>query len=259
MTTALSRIDGDIDTMTLGDVLSKSGYFQDANQAAQAVTKILAGRELGFPPIASMTGVHIIQGRVSLSANLIAAAIKRSKPAYNYRVTELTDKACTIVFYEDGDECGVSTFTAEDARKAGTQNMAKYPRNMLFARAMSNGAKWYCAAVFGGPVYTPEELGAIVDGETGDPIDVSPPQARTAALQPIVSQLPDPRQPLRDELRTLRQELAAAGGVPSSLKSSQVQAMTEQDLREEIALTKDEIKRARDKHPAAFIEVEAAA
>ena len=28
---------------------------------------------------------------------------------------------------------------------------------MLFARAISNGVKWYCPDVFGGPVYVPEE------------------------------------------------------------------------------------------------------
>jgi hypothetical protein len=37
---------------------------------------------------------------------------------------------------------------------------------MLFARAMSNGARWYCPDVFAGPAYTPDELGADVDGET---------------------------------------------------------------------------------------------
>jgi hypothetical protein len=30
---------------------------------------------------------------------------------------------------------------------------------MLYARALSNGAKWYCPDVFGGPIYTPDELG----------------------------------------------------------------------------------------------------
>ena len=44
--------------------------------------------------------------------------------------------------------------------------MAKFARNMLFARAISNGARWYCPDLFSGnPVYVPEELGAIVDGE----------------------------------------------------------------------------------------------
>jgi hypothetical protein len=151
--------------------MSKSGFFQDAAQQAQAVVKILAGQELGFGPFASMTGVFIISGKPSFSANLMAAAVKRhGNGKYNYRVVELTDKVCDLVFFEDGKEVGHSIFTLEDARKAGTKNLDKYPRNMLFARAMSNGARWFAPDIFGGaPAYTPEELGADVD-EDGEVI-----------------------------------------------------------------------------------------
>jgi hypothetical protein len=54
---------------------------------------------------------------------------------------------------------GVSTFTLEDARSAELVKTgsawAKHPRNMLFARAMSNGVKWHMPDLLGGmPVYT---------------------------------------------------------------------------------------------------------
>lgn len=157
------------DIMTLGNVFAKSGYFQDARDAAQAVVKMLAGQELGFGPVASMTGIYIVKGRVTLSANLIAAAVKKGGK-YNYRVTELTDAVCKITFYEGKEAIGESSFTMEDAKAAGlvNDNYKKFARNMLFARAMSNGAKWYCADVTGGPTYTPDELGAVVDMETGE-------------------------------------------------------------------------------------------
>lgn len=161
----------------LGQIMVKSGFFADTREASQAIVKILAGQELGFGAIASMTGIHVIKGRVSLSANLIAAAVKRSG-RYNYHVRELTDAVCSIEFFERaGDKwepAGTSRFNLEDARKAGTQNMDKFPRNMLFARAMSNGAKWFCADVFGGPVYTPDELGAVVSADGETVIDVTP-------------------------------------------------------------------------------------
>ena len=64
--------------MRIGTLLAQSGFFQDSKGAAQAVTKMMAGAEIGFGPIASMTGINVIQGRVSISANLMAAAIKRS-------------------------------------------------------------------------------------------------------------------------------------------------------------------------------------
>jgi hypothetical protein len=163
------------DTLQLGKVLAESGFFADSRSASQAVVKVLAGREIGFGPVASMTGINIIQGRVSLSANIMAAAVKRSG-RYNFRVREMTEAVCKIEFFErNGDKwesIGVSAFTDTDARKAGTKNMDKYPRNMLYARAMSNGVRWYCPDVTGGPVYTPEELGAQVDGD-GDVIDTT--------------------------------------------------------------------------------------
>ena len=53
---------------------------------------------------------------------------------------------------------GNSTFTIDDAKKAGTKNVDKFPKNMLFARAMSNGVRWYTPDIFNGSVYTPEEL-----------------------------------------------------------------------------------------------------
>jgi hypothetical protein len=171
------------DTMQLGDVLAKSGFFSDTKEAAQAVVKVLAGRELGFGPIASMTGVHIVKGKPSLGANLLGAAIKRSG-RYNYRVIHLDDARAEIAFFENGNEMGRSEFTMENAKAAGLVNndtWKKYPRNMLFSRALSNGARWYCPDVFSGVTpYTPEELGAEVDGETGEVIDVTPIQRNPA-------------------------------------------------------------------------------
>lgn len=163
------RYTGVDDVMRLGDVLAKSGMFADARQGAQAVVKILAGREMGFGEIASMTGIHVINGRVSVGANLMASAVKKSGK-YDYRVTENTEKVCAIEFFQGGqnkyESIGVSRFTIEDARKAGTKNLDKYPRNMLFARAMSNGVRWFCPDALGGaPVYTPEEMGADTDEE----------------------------------------------------------------------------------------------
>ena len=167
----------DMTTNEIGNILAKSGYFQDARDASQAIVKVLAGRELGLGPIASMTGVYIVKGRPALSANLLAGVLKRSGK-YNYRVITAPAeraKVCEIAFFErDGDkwtEIGRSVFSLEDAKRAGTQNMDKFPANMLFARAMTNGIRWYAPDIFAGGVYTPEELGAPVN-EEGDVIEV---------------------------------------------------------------------------------------
>ena len=119
----------DMTLSQLGDTLVKSGYFSDTRQAGQAVVKILAGRELGHGPIASMTGINIIQNKVAISANMLAATIKatrtRKSGRYNYRVLELSNEKCAIQFSEDGESCGPpSVFTLEDAASAGLINSA---------------------------------------------------------------------------------------------------------------------------------------
>lgn len=157
------------DTLSLSKVLTESRFFQDTTQVAQAAVKVLAGQEMGIGPVAAMTGINIIQGRVSLSANLMASLVKRSG-RYDYRVKRLDTANCVIEFYQHGKSIGVSEFAADDARKAGTKNMDRYPRNMLFARAMSNGVRWYCPDITGGPAYTPEELGMNVN-EDGDVVE----------------------------------------------------------------------------------------
>ena len=175
MSTAITIKDQSMDIMKLGEILTQSGYFQDARQAAQAIVKVLAGQEIGLGPIASMTGIYIIKGRVTLSANAMAAVIKNSDK-YDYRVAELDNEHCKIEFYQGDEKVGISEFTLEDAKLAGLlskgETWQKFPRNMLFARALSNGAKWFCADVFaGGSIYTPDELGANIDGETGEIIE----------------------------------------------------------------------------------------
>lgn len=169
----------------IGKMMAVSGYFQDARDAAQASVKVMAGMEMGFGPFASMTGIHIIQGRPAVGANLMASAVK-SNPKYDYRVREMSAEVCRIEFFEviagHRESIGVSEFTMTDAKRAGVKNIDKFPRNMLFARAMSNGIRWFCPDVFAGnPTYTPEELGAPVD-EEGNVITVEAPAEEPLAV-----------------------------------------------------------------------------
>jgi len=89
-----------------------------------------------------------------MSANLQAGLIKKSG-RYNYKVLEHNEQVCKLEFYEKwGDTwqlIGNSEYSTKEATQAGLthkDNWKKHPKNMLFARAMSNGAKWYCADVF---------------------------------------------------------------------------------------------------------------
>jgi hypothetical protein len=165
-TQALAVRTDELGVERLGEIMFKSGFFKDVKDASAAIVKVLAGRELGLGPVASMRGVYIIEGRTSLSADLIAACIQKSGK-YRYRVRDWTAKVCRIEFFEDSESLGFGEFTIEEAAQAslaGKATWKSYPKAMLFARAMSQGARAYCPEVFAGAIYAPEELGADVDG-----------------------------------------------------------------------------------------------
>jgi hypothetical protein len=150
--------------------------FPDVKTAAQAIVKIQAGQEIGIPPFAAMSGIHIIQGKPTIGAGVMASCVKGSNK-YDYRVVESTEQVCSIDFYQGKEKIGNSTFTIADAKKAGTKNLDKFPKNMLFARAMSNGVKWYTPDVFSGPVYVPEEMTApITEDIKAEVVEVATPE-----------------------------------------------------------------------------------
>jgi hypothetical protein len=170
MSTEISTRMNFTEMQQMGKVFAESGMFVDAKSAAQAIVKIQAGQEINISPFAAMSGIHIIQGKPAIGAGLMAATVKGSGK-YDYKVISMDETKCEIDFYQGKEKLGTSTFTIEEARKAGTKNLDKFPKNMLFARAMSNGVKWFTPDVFNGSVYTPEELGSNIT-EDGTPISI---------------------------------------------------------------------------------------
>ena len=170
--------------------LQQSGYFKDVTSQAQAIVKVMAGAELGLPPFASMSGIFIIQGKPVLGANILATLVKND-PRYNYQVKQCNGAVCELVWFEDGKQVGVSSFTLDEAKTAGLtdkDNWRKFPSDMLFARAISRGARRFAPGIFGGsPVYTPDEMGVEVNEEgmiEAVAVEVVP--------QVVPPQMPDP-------------------------------------------------------------------
>jgi hypothetical protein len=153
---------------SMAKMMVDSGFFTDVKQVAQAMVKIQAGREIGLPPFAAMSGIHIVQSKPVLGANLIATLVKND-PRYDYRVKQADAQACVLTWYEGGKPVGESTFTWSEATAAGLtgkDNWKKYPSDMLFARALTRGARRYAPGIFGGaPIYTPDEMGVETDEE----------------------------------------------------------------------------------------------
>jgi hypothetical protein len=223
------------DLFRLANALAQSGCFSDARGAAQAIVKILAGRELGIGPVASMTGIHIIEGKPSPGSHILAAAIRRSG-VYDYEIIEHTDQVCAVRFLRrtaEGtwQEQGVERITLQEAIEKGWHLTAggkvkgpwqKTPKNLLFARVMTNGYKFHCPDVASGMLlYDADELDAGTPSAptqplpAGEMIDASytvngnyvdqnaPPAADDPALE---TREPDPRQQALATTEAARQE-----------------------------------------------------
>lgn len=139
-----------------GRMFAASGFYKGIRKASQAMAKLEYGRELGVGRAAAMSDIHLVDGKPVLSGTLLAALVRRSE-RYDYRIVVHTDERCEIEFLRlRNDEWvteGTSAFDAKDMQKgglAGKDNWKKFPRNMMFARAMSNGVKWFAPDIFAG-------------------------------------------------------------------------------------------------------------
>jgi len=148
------------DNLSVAKTFYESGMFPDIKSSSQAAVKIMAGSEFGIPPFAAMSGIHIIAGKPTIGAGLMAQRIK-SSGKYNYIVKQMSDVICEIEFTENSKVIGISTFTIEDAKRAGTKNLDKFPKNMLFARCISNGVRWFTPDIYSTSVYVPEEMADV--------------------------------------------------------------------------------------------------
>jgi hypothetical protein len=149
----------------MAEALAQSKAFPDPEggklTTALAFARMVIGHDLGLSPTQSLMGVSIVKGRPMIAATTLAGFVKRT-PGYDYRVIEHDAEKCSIDFTIDGEVVGNSTYTIEDAKLAKLVKSGgaweTVPRNMVFARAMSNGVRWYMPDVTGG-------VAAYVEGE----------------------------------------------------------------------------------------------
>jgi hypothetical protein len=153
--------------------LAQSGLLPAAykKQPANVLYAVEYGEMLGLPPMAAITGIHVIEGKPTASAALISALVRRA--GHRLRVTG-NDKQATaqIIRKDDPDFTFEAVWTLERAKQAnltGKGVWKQYPAAMLKARAITEVARDACEEALCGMHYTPEELGAEVN-EEGTPV-----------------------------------------------------------------------------------------
>ncbi len=127
---------------TLACHLVKSGLLgRNIQKPEAAFAIILAGRELGLTAMQSLRSIHIIEGKPTLSSDLMAALVMRSPTCRYFQMVESTN---TVARYET-QRVGMAkpttmSFSMEDAKLAGVtnkNNWKAYPAAMLRARCIA--------------------------------------------------------------------------------------------------------------------------
>jgi hypothetical protein len=177
-------------------------------QPANLLWAISYGQTLGVDPMTAVQSIHVINGRPTASADLIAGLVRRA--GHKLRVTGDDRQAVAqIIRADDPGFTFEVTWTwdrAVAAKLTGKDTWKQFPAAMLKARAVTEVARAACSEILQGTIYTPEELGAEVD-EDGTPVlrgevvrtDAAPQLQRqapgqdaweTAAPAPAVQQTP---------------------------------------------------------------------
>lgn len=120
----------------------------EGNPAGVAAA-ILTGRELGLGPMTSLRGIHIVEGRASLTAEMLAARILAA--GHEIRWIASTDQRATCkIVRADGLSEAEATWTMADAQRAGLAGKKvwqQYGRAMLRHRALTEAASMACPDV----------------------------------------------------------------------------------------------------------------
>jgi hypothetical protein len=155
------------------------------NQPANVLLAIELGEALGIPSIQAINGIHVIEGKPSASADLIASLVRRA--GHKLRVTVNDEEGyavAQIIRADDEDFVYEARWDEKKARAAGLWgkgNWAKHPGQMMRSRAITEVCRMGASDALYGVIYDPEELGADLTPEG----NVVASQVAASSLRPM--------------------------------------------------------------------------
>lgn len=187
--------------------LAEAGiYRKTAKNPAEVFAVLLAARDMGVSATAALAGgIHMVDGKPEISANLQAQLLREYRgpenQRYDFRIltpARERSKECHIEFRrrepgEPWETIGEEFFDLEDAKRAGLagkQVWKAYPKMMLLARCLSDGIASHCPE-------TARGLRVYGEGEIGGQ-EPTPPAAETTAPAPATAPVPEPDVPLAE-------------------------------------------------------------
>jgi hypothetical protein len=187
MTNELARVDDWASVLgpvaKLAQTVANTSFVPKSfrGDTASITAALLMGRELGLQPMASLQHIHVIEGRPTLSAQIMRAMVISA--GHTIEVVENTSESCVLKGKRQGEKAWTEAkFTIQEANKANLSrkdNWQAYAKDMLFARATSRLCRMVFPDAIGGISYTPEDL---VEEEVAE--NVRPTIVRAKKIEP---------------------------------------------------------------------------
>lgn len=227
------------DQISISKALAQSDIIPASyrGKAANVLVAMQFGQSMGLSAAESLYRINVIQGKPTMSAELVAAQVRKAGHKLRIKKDEKNMRAtCTIVRCDDPDYPFVVTRDAAWAHqmKLDTKdNYQKQPLTMLTWRAITACAREACPEALFGVAYTPDEMFDFASTEhtprnspdaPQQPIEVEAEQV-SVEPQPTFqnsSGASDRMQPIRNLFAGYRE---ARGGIDSAAASAELAAV----------------------------------
>lgn len=248
----------------MAEVLFNSRMFPKSCPSPEAAMVILLkGRELGISTVQAMTEIHVIEGKVSLSASLMGGLVLSCGAADYFSCVESTAESATYATRRKGDPTGEHrlTFTVADAQRAGLSgkdNWKRHPADMLRARAASKLARMVYPDVLAG-CYTPDEIEDFDRPSTPVTQRVqadAPPPAQAPSLPPVPALPPPSAMPKGDEMAAISSWLDAIQTAPDKAALDAIGAQVNMTLKKRTKAQGEALRAARAKRTLELAELQ---
>lgn len=153
------------------EMIAKSSIIPSSlrGKSGDILVLLMMAQELDIPPMQAINGINVIQGKPTISPQLMLGLIRRRVPSCYIKIEPSQEKlSCTVTMARDisrMDEAYTTTWDMERAKKLQLDkkdNYIKQPLTMLQWRAVGDAARQIFSDVLSG-LYFPDELDHLND------------------------------------------------------------------------------------------------
>lgn len=212
-----------MDRLQHAQAVAQSTLIPDGyrNQPANVLWAMDLADALGVPFPQVMQTMAVMRGRMAMSADLMAAVVRRAGHKLRVREQGMSVTAA-IVRQDDPDYEFTATWDEAKARQAGLWGQrgpwTQYPAQMLRSRAITEVCRQGASDALAGTIYSPDELEAAESNHNAADAEA----AAAARHAPAAAAAPTQADPALDKARDRSRALLANhvkqhGGTPADV------------------------------------------